>query len=136
MSELNTIEFLAELVDVAEEEFTPEYTVIGIYFGEGDPEYGGQHWNFTESIGSDADDDGVCTVKEIQKVTVYGGISSFIMNRNKVVCEFNADTAPKTGVSTLVINYNLGSKEWKKLSSMALRVFAKEKNFKLSEENG
>lgn len=58
------------------------------------------------------------------------------MNRIKIICQFDAHTVPKTGVSTLIINYELNSEEWDRLIKMALRVFAKENNFQIMEKEG
>jgi len=35
-----TLEINAQFVETHEEEFTRNYSVVGIYFGEGDPENG------------------------------------------------------------------------------------------------
>jgi hypothetical protein len=115
------IHFKANLVSGDEEEYTPDFVVHGIYFGEGDPEGGGQHWNFTRSLGYD--DDGVCTVKEIQQVTVYGGIVRFSLTRQSVTCEFDETTAKETGVRKLLIEYNIHDDTWQSLVKQAELVF-------------
>jgi hypothetical protein len=101
----NEIHIKANLVTGEQEGDTPDFVVHGIYFGEGDPEKGGQHWNFTRILGED--DDGVCTVKEIQEVTVYGGIVRFTLARDSATCEFDEDAAKETGVRKLLIDYNI-----------------------------
>lgn len=122
----------AEFIEAIEEEFTPTYKVVGIFFGEGDPEEGGQHWNFTQSIAED-DEDEVCTVKEIQQATIYGGITKFMMNSNGLVCKFDEAAAQKTGINELEIQYNLDEEKWVELSSMAKRVFEGANYFTLNE---
>jgi hypothetical protein len=130
------ISFHAESVEIIDKEFTPDFAVIGFHFGEGDPEQGGQHWNFTQSIPcEDGIFDGVCTVKEIQQVTVYGGIRRFEMWPDHLVCEFNERTSPKTGVEKLRISYTLSSQQWENLVEMAKRVFAGQSCFEFGAPN-
>lgn len=121
----------AQLVAANEQEFTEDFTVHGIYFGEGDPENGGQHWNFTRALGED--DDGVCTVKEIQVVTVYDGIIRFEMNRAGLECEFNDEAAEQTGVRRLTVAYQVDDATWSDLVTQAKMVFTDEPYFKLLE---
>lgn len=120
----------AQMVAANEEAFTEDFKVHGIYFGEGDPEDGGQHWNFTRSLGDD--DDGVCTVKEIQVVTVYDGIIIFEMRRTAVVCEFDSETAEHTGVRRLTIAYQLDDATWSDLVTQAKLIFTGMPYFKLT----
>jgi hypothetical protein len=122
------IRFNAEMVAADEEEFTPDYVVHGIYFGEGDPEQSGQHWNFTRSLN---DDDGVCTVKEIQAVTVYGGIVSFRLGRRSLRCEFSDTTATSTQTRRLVIEFEIDDESWEALVKQAKLVFEGEDYFEL-----
>ncbi len=122
----------AESIDAVEEEFTPDFKVVGIYFGEGDPENGGQHWNFTQSIGDD-EYEGVCTVKEIQQATVYGGITEFVMDCRGLTCKFDESASRETGVSVLGIQYNLTHKKWNELCTMAKRVFIGTQYFIVNE---
>jgi hypothetical protein len=118
----------AYYIEVQEEEFTPDFTVVGIYFGEGDPEQGGQHWNFSQSIGDD-EDEGVCTVKEIQQVVLYGNIDEFSISQSQVKCVFSDSALAKTGAKKLIINYELNDQEWVSLSNMAKKVFCNESYF-------
>jgi len=121
----------ANLVAGEEEEYTPDFVVHGIYFGEGDPERGGQHWNFTRSSGED--DDGVCIVKAIQQVTVYGGIIRFTLTRHSMTCEFDEKTAKKTGVRKLHIEYSINEHAWQSLVKQAQFVFDGEEYFEVAE---
>jgi hypothetical protein len=127
---VETISIDADQVESLEEHFTPEYVVHGIHFGEGDPEADGQHWNFSRTLGDN--DDGVCTVQEIQRVTVYGGIVRFSMTRNRIICEFELATAQKTLVRRLDIRYDVDAKTWKGLVEQAHHVFQGEPYFDLS----
>jgi hypothetical protein len=120
--------FKAEMVAAEEEEFTPDYVVHGIYFGEGDPEQGGQHWNFTRSLN---DEDGVCVVKEIQEVTEYGGIVIFKLTRRSLVCEFNDTTTQSTRTRRLVIEFEIDDETWEALVKQAKLVFEGEAYFEL-----
>jgi len=126
------VSFTAEVVESMETEYTPDFTVIGFHFGEGDPERGGEHWNFTQAIPpEDGNFEGVCTVKEIQQVTVYGGIRRFAMWPDHLVCEFDEMTSPKTGVRKLEISYSVSADKWRELSEMAIRVFNGESCFEI-----
>jgi hypothetical protein len=122
------IRFKAEMVAADQEEFTPDYIVHGIYFGEGDPEQGGQHWNFIRSL---SDDDGVCTVKEIQEVTVYGGIVSCKLSRRSLVCKFSDTATRSTRTRRLVIDFEIDDQGWEALAKQATRVFEGEDYFQL-----
>lgn len=122
------LQFNAEMVAADEEEYTPDFVVHGIYFGEGDPESGGQHWNFTRSLN---DDDGVCIVKEIQEVTVYGGIVSCRLTRQSFACEFNNETAQETQTRRLFITFEIDDETWKSLATQARLVFTGESYFNL-----
>ena len=86
------IKFNADLIEAHEEQYTSDFSVVGIYFGEGDPEQGGQHWNFTQSIGDE--DKSVCVVKEIQQITFYGNIDELILSRYSLKCVFNCNILP------------------------------------------
>jgi len=126
----NEIRIKANLVAGEEEEYTQDFVVHGIYFGEGDPEQGGQHWNFTRNLGED--DDGVCTVKEIQQVTVYGGIVRFTLARDIVTCEFDEKAAKETGVRKLLIEYRINEDTWESLVKQAKFVFEGEGYFEVA----
>jgi hypothetical protein len=126
----NEIRIKANLVAAEEDGYTPEFVVHGIYFGEGDPEQEGQHWNFTRSLGED--DDGVCIVKEIQQVTVYGGIERFTLARDSVTCEFDEEAAKETGVRKLFIEYSINDDTWQSLVEQAKLVFDGEGYFEVA----
>lgn len=126
------LHFDAQMIAVNEEVFTENFAVNGIYFGEGDPEHGGQHWNFTRSPGDGAS--GVCTVKEIQAVTVYGGIRCFRMQRTGIACEFDTETAKNTHVRRLTIGYHIDDACWSRLANQARKVFADMPYFELRSE--
>ncbi len=123
------IHFAAEMVAGHEEVYTPEFVVHGIYFGEGDPDHGGQHWNFTRTLGED--DEGVCTGREPQQVTVYGGISRFLLTRTRVTCEFAEQVAYVTGVRRLLIDLRIDDEVWRSLVQQARLVFDGEPYFDL-----
>lgn len=125
----DTIIFHAERVAAQQEEFTPDCIVHGIYFGAGDPETGGQHWNFTRMPGDD--DEGVCTVKEIQELTVYGGMTSFTMSRSGLVCEFSAEASRQTGTRRLEITYAVDDATWTAMIEQARHVFEDQPYFEL-----
>ena len=128
---IDNISFHAELVAAQQEEFTSDCVVHGIYFGTGDPEAGGQHWNFTRMLGED--DEGVCTVKEIQEVTVYGGITSFSLSRSGLVCEFNARTSRETGTRRLEITYDVDDATWSAIIEQSRHVFQGQPYFVLTQ---
>ena len=123
------IRFNAEMVAAHQEEFTPDFVVHGMYFGQGDPEQGGQHWNFTRSLN---DDDGVCIVKEIQEVTVYGGIVSFKLTRRSLACEFSDATAKSTRTRRLLIGFESDDEAWEALVKQAKLVFDGEGYFEIA----
>jgi hypothetical protein len=125
---INELRFHADLVTAVEEEYTSDYTVHGIYFGEGDPEQSGQHWNFTRSLD---DDDGVCIVKEIQEVVVYGGITGCILTRHFLTCDFDDETAQETLTHKLHITFEINDETWQAIQKQALLVFAGEGYFQL-----
>jgi len=129
-SVIDSVHFHASVVAANEEEYTDDFTVHGIYFGEGDPENGGQHWNFTRTLGDD--DDGVCTVKEIQQLPVYEGITRFEMSRTGLACVFDLQTAQKTGVACLTIAYQIDDVCWAGLCTQAKLVFTGKDYFTLT----
>ncbi|QIF02787.1 hypothetical protein [Roseimicrobium sp. ORNL1] len=116
---------MAESVELVSESYAPEDWLVGLHFGEGDPEAGGQHWNFTRDTTEDDDSGltGVCTVKEIQEVTVYGGIERFELSSSRLVCQFDERASAKTGVKRLSISYALDSETWAKVKAEATRLF-------------
>ena len=126
--------FEASLVAAQESKRGGDFTLHGIYFGEGDPEMSGQHWNFTRTLG--VEDEGVCTVKEIQEVTVYGGITKFLLTRGSVLCEFDESTAKETGVRRLRISFQVDESRWAQLAEQARRVFTDQAYFTVSSNLG
>jgi hypothetical protein len=128
------IKFGAEFVETSVEKFTDDYTVYTIYFGEGDPEIDGEHWNFQRSL---EDDDGVCTVKEIQRWTVYEGITNFQLFRTNLICEFDKKTSLEAGVEKLkiIIYFQMDNKKWSKLKEVASIVFKDRDYFQIQEDN-
>jgi hypothetical protein len=124
---MDELQFHADLVAGLQQEYTSDYVVYGIFFGEGDPEEGGQHWNFTRTL--DDDDDGVCIVKEIQEITIYGGIENFTLTRPKLICEFNDATAQVTKTRKLIITFDIDDEAWTQLSMQARLVFSGESYF-------
>jgi hypothetical protein len=79
------------------------------------------------------DNDGVCTVKEIQQVTVYDGIVRFTLTRNSMTCEFDERAARETGVRKLHIEYSLDEDAWQSLVKQAKLVFHGEEYFEVAE---
>ena len=107
------IEFHAHLVETWSQAYTEDFLVYSILFEESDPEAGGQSWHFSRSLGEE--DDGVCTVKEIQKITFYEGIKSFQLDKHQLTCEFTLARANEIGIDGLLITYALSDEEWMKL---------------------
>lgn len=123
----NEVSFTAEFVEAMEEEFTPDFKVVGIHFGEGDPEKGGQHWNFSQST----EDTDICVVKEIQQLVFYGKIDNFLISKDWIECEFKDEISSKLQFRKLKIHYTLSQQKWDRLSKMACRVFEGKDFFKL-----
>ena len=119
--------FRAQVVEAVEERYTEECVVHQIAFGAGDPELGGQYWTFSRTPGDD--DWGVCTTKEVQEVTVYGGITRLDLKRDGLTCEFDEETAKETGIPRLVISYSLEDALWRQLLREATAVFDGETYF-------
>ena len=125
------IEVSAELIEAVEEKYTSNFTVVGIYFGEGDPEKGGQHWNFTQSIGDD-EDKGICVVKEVQEIVFYGNIEEFVISKKQLKCVFSDSMIETTGTKDLIINYNISDQKWSEISVMAKKIFKGESYFRIT----
>ncbi|MEM8533743.1 MAG: hypothetical protein AAGF95_23065 [Chloroflexota bacterium] len=119
------IAFFAAHVETQNQEYTPDFVVVGIYFSENDELERGQHWHFTRGISSDEheQDDGVCTVKEIQEVTLYRGIARFQLERDKLMCEFSDDAVRETKVKRLLIQFQLHDVAYAELVEMTKSVF-------------
>ena len=126
------ISFRAERVASEEEAYTPDFVVHAIHFAAGNPEEGGQHWHFSRAVGDEADDDGVCTVMEIQEVTIYDGIAGFSLSRDGVRCEFDEKAAKAAGVRRLCIDYSIDDATWESLQARARKVFEGEAYFAVS----
>lgn len=124
------IEFKAKVVEAFSQEYTEDCIVHQIFFEESDPEKGGQSWNFSRELGDD--DDGVCTVKEIQQATIYEGISSFNISSNKLVCKFDETGEAAVGANAIIIEYELNDDEWKKLKQIASLVFSEKLYFSIA----
>jgi hypothetical protein len=116
----STLSFVAEDVGADTTEYTRECVVYLIAFGTGNPEAGGHCWTFSRSFD---DDWGVCTVREIQQATVYGGIESFRMHRSGVECVFDPKTAKETGYRELRIAFAIDDKTWREVAETANVVF-------------
>jgi hypothetical protein len=116
----STLSFVAEDVGAETTEYTPKCVVYLIGFGTGDPETDGHSWTFSRSFD---DDWGVCTVREIQRATVYGGIESFRLRRSGLECVFSAVAAMKTGFGKLEIAFAIDDSAWRGLADTARIVF-------------
>ena len=125
------IDFYANAVEAFSQKYTDDFIVHQIFFEESDPEAGGQSWNFSRSLGED--DDGVCTVKEIQQAVVYDGILKFQISRVRLACEFDGETARKTGTDRILIRYDLSDETWESVCALAKLVFSDKPYFSISE---
>ncbi|GJM08363.1 MAG: hypothetical protein DHS20C11_06390 [Lysobacteraceae bacterium] len=108
-------QFHADRVAVSRECFTPDFSVLGIHFAEGDPEVGGEHWSFSCASG---DDEGVCVVKEIQQAVFYNGIAEPSLSRGPLDSAYSIDdmdipgyrlhrlTGDRQGIWTITVNAN------------------------------
>lgn len=114
------LSFVAEHVGSDTTKYTPLCVGYMVSFGTGDPEADGHSWNFSRSLD---DDWGVCTVREIERATVYGGIESFTLNRSGVECAFDADAADETGFRALRITFAIDDSTWHQLVATAKVVF-------------
>ena len=113
-------EFSADQVAAFSERFTDEYTVISVLFGRGNPDAGGEHWNFSVAPNEGNE---VCTVKEVQQHTIYGGISSVLLSRERFVVEFDEVGEEEIGLHRLQINLPSEIEDWSAVVSMAQQVF-------------
>lgn len=112
---MTTISFTAERVDTHLEDFTDTFRVYGVYFEAGDPEIDGESWSFTRSF---EDDDGVCTIREPQRATLYGGIQGLNLSRSQLVCTFEPEVQNQTGCARLEIQLNVDDATWEKVAQM------------------
>jgi len=124
------LSFVAEHVGTDTTEYTRECVVYLIAFGTADPEAGGHSWTFSRSFD---DDWGVCTVREIQQATIYGGIESFRLHRSGVECAFDQEAAEQAGFRALRITFDLDEKDWRELVATAKVVFRDCRYFTLEE---
>jgi hypothetical protein len=121
------LSFAAEDVGAETVEFTPDSVVHMIAFGVGDPEAGGHGWNFSRSFD---DDLGVCTVREIQRATIYEGIASFTLHRSGLECVFDSDGSAKVGVAELHIGFEIDDRVWEEVSTASRFIFRDRPYFK------
>jgi len=130
--------FTANIVDTFKNEFTPEFVVFNLLFEESDPEQGGECWCFQRALGADStletlegDDDGVCTVKEIQQAILHEGIQSLTLSRMQLVCVFEPHGVDEAGTEGLEINYQINDELWEDLKAMSSLVFTGKDFFKI-----
>lgn len=109
--------FKATIVETFKNEFAEDSVVFNIFLEEFDPEEGGESWNFQRALGADGTlaslgekDNGVCTVKEIQQVTLYEGIQKLELSRTQLFCLFDPDGSNETGIETLEIRARFKTK--------------------------
>lgn len=124
------LSFVAEDVGADTTEYTPECVVYLIAFGTGDPEADGHCWTFSRSFD---DDWGVCTVREIQQATIYGGIEAFKLHRSGLECVFEPKAAEKAGFRELRISFAVDDKTWQGVAATARIVFRDCPYFTLAE---
>src|SRR5436190_1714610 len=110
------LSFVAVDVGADTTEYTRECVVYLIAFGTGDPEGNGHCWTFSRSFD---DDWGVCTVREIQQATIYGGIETFKLHRSGVECVFDRKAAEKAGFRELRITFAIDDKTWQEVAATA-----------------
>lgn len=124
------LSFVADNVAAESTEYTPNCVVYLIAFGIGDPEAGGHSWSFSRSFD---DDSGVCSVREIQRATIYEGIVSFALYRTSIECVFDARAAEEVGFARLRITFAIDDERWQKLAATARVVFRDRPYFSLAE---
>lgn len=112
---MTTISFTAQHVDTHVEDFTGDFRVYGVYFEAGDPEADGESWNFTRSF---EDDEGVCTVREIQRATLYDQIEELRLTRHRLVCTFEPDARNAAGCDRLEILLDVDDVVWERVAEM------------------
>jgi hypothetical protein len=112
---MTTISFAAEHVDMHVEDFTDTFRVYGVYFEAGDPEVDGESWNFTRSF---EDDEGVCTVREPQRATLYDGIQLLSLTRSELVCVFEPEVRSQSGCARLEIQLRIDDATWGKVAQV------------------
>lgn len=112
---MSTISFTAERVATLVETFTETHTVYGVSLETGDPDDDGEGWTFSRSF---EDDDGVCTVREIQRATVYDRIRELNLSRAQLTCVFEPAAVDETGCERLEIALKLEDRTWEILARM------------------
>ena len=100
--------FVANSVDGFENYFSEDFVVWNIFFEGSDPEQGGQSWSFQRALGKDGtleslgeEDEGICTVKEVQQATFYECVKKVILARESFFCEFTEKGAKESGASSI-----------------------------------
>ncbi len=119
---MTTISFTAERVSTWVENFTETFRVHGVAFEAGDPDSeDGEGWNFSRSS---EDDDGVCTVREIQRATLYDGIQDLHLSRTLLLCTFEPGSVDEAGCARLEIHLELDDETWEIIARMMSIVCA------------
>ena len=117
---MDKLAYQADQVKSLVVDYTSKFRVYSAHLGVGDPERGGHHWSFSRSL---EDDDGVCTVREIQRATLYEGIRSFRLVRTGLNCVFETAAVPEVGITELEITFAIDDSTWNELSSALDDVF-------------
>ena len=112
---MTTISFTAERVATHVQDYTDTFRVYGVYFESGDPESGGESWNFTRSF---EDDGGVCTVREVQRATLYDKIQELQLSRSYLICTFEPAGHDAAGCARLEINLSVDDSTWERVAQM------------------
>lgn len=131
--------FFANSVDVFENYFSDDFVVWNMFFEESDPEERGESWSFQRALGKDGtleslgeEDEGVCTVKEIQQATFYECIESVVLTRNSFFCNFDEKGAKQCGTSSILATFALTDEQWEKMKFTAQLVFLDCEYFKIA----
>ncbi len=119
---MTLLSFVAEDVETHLDGSSADLEYYTIAFSVGDVEADGHSWNFSRGLDED-DDWGVCTVREIQKATVYECITSFDLYRSSLKCIFEAEGARDIGFSELEIKFDIDDRAWKQLADTARIIF-------------
>ena len=126
--------FTAIQVEAYDTEYGDDFVVHQIFFEDFAPEEGGQSWNFSRVLGDE--DEGVCTVREIQQTTFYDGISSFRLSADCIVCSFTEDGARQAGTDGLTIMFkDIQPAMWRQVAAMAALVFT-DRDYYSCDESG